>query len=147
MWLAVCLRPDPRRGASRQPYSPAVIPPYDSPGVLGDVRGARVQGQGLGVQDGIGCQTCHALAGCRQQSRCGRWEGRAGVHVIPLRRGYLGADGDWYLGAHAGRARVCARARAGVCVCEVYTMCLSGEPDKRYRPCATLDSPCGSPHR
>ena len=32
MWLAVCLRPDPRRGASRQPYSPAVIPPYDSPG-------------------------------------------------------------------------------------------------------------------
>ena len=39
--------------------------------------------------------------------------------------GYLGADGDWYLGAHAGRARVCARARAGVCVCEAYTMCLS----------------------
>ena len=57
--------------------------------------------------------------------------------------GCLDAIGMGTFGARAGALERVLLSACGVGVCEAYTMCLSGEPDKRYRPCATLDSPCG----
>ena len=61
--------------------------------------------------------------------------------------GTLGRTGIGTLGRMRG-ALGCVLERVRACVCVRPTQCASaGEPDKRYRPCATLDSPCGSPHR
>ena len=57
--------------------------------------------------------------------------------------GTLGRTGIGTLGRMRG-ALGCVLERVRACVCVRPTQCASArEPDKRYRPCAILDSPCG----